>query len=459
MTTITHLASRALSFELDNDSKMTDTLSNCIVDSIGCALAGVTHPRYRELLALAPVNPSGAVLIGTNKRTEPSSACVVNGFATHVFDFDDDCYVGLHHPTTTVLPAMLATASSSCIDGRRFMTALGAGIDAQCLASLSWSDAAYEQGWWNTALLGGLGAAVASARLLGLGQHEMMHAMAAALTNAHGLKTAFGTDQKALGVGRSARAGYEAALLAQAGFTAPLNIFEATDGFLAARGLTSQGPPTADTIEATVSPLSVPGIAFKPWPVCNAGHAAIEAILELRASDKFKSHEVSSITVEVLPFVRKCLQYDRPRTPSEAQFSLPFALATAILSGGVTISDLDARNIERPDLVALMERVQVVVLDEVQGLSADISNREGARVVVRKTDGICLSSTIAIALGQTLRPLDSTGIDEKFLLNAAKTLSPRYAEQLLSSLRCLSDSLDIRRTFALCDPTACDVGR
>lgn len=448
MTTIDHLAHRALSFRLGERLSLSDSLTDCVVDAIGCALAGVGHARFGALLALAPAIPEGIPLIGTTRRTEPSFACMVNGFAIHALDFDDDSYVGLLHPTTTVLPAVLAAVANNCVDGQTFLTALGAGIDAQCVASLVWSDAAYDRGWWNTALLGGIGAAVATGRLLGLGPDQMKHAMAAALANAHGLKCSFGSDQKPLGVGLAARAGYEAAILARAGFTAPLDIFESADGFLGARGLISEGPPPRDAIETAISPIQVPGIAFKPWPVCNAGHAAIEATLTLRTAHNLEPDDVSHVVVEVLPFVRKCLQYDRPSSPAQAQFSLPFAVAAAILGPGPTLDDLEPGMFDRGELLALIDRVNIVVCDSVEDFADEPARREGARVSIKTTDGRCLSTSISIALGQTARPLGSKQIDIKFLRNAVRALSQTSAEKLLGSLRSLAGAPDVRSVLS-----------
>ncbi|KAA6485398.1 MmgE/PrpD family protein [Rhizobium rhizogenes] len=79
--------------------------------------------------------------------------------------------------------------------------------------------------------------------VLGYTADVSAHATVLAIASSFGMKRCFGSSTKALGVGLSARAGFEAAILAQSGHTGPFGILEDTRGLLTLRNVNAFSEP------------------------------------------------------------------------------------------------------------------------------------------------------------------------------------------------------------------------
>src|SRR5262249_16450321 len=196
-----------------------------------------------------------------------------------------------------------------------------------------------------TSTLGTIGAAAASARLLGLDRAETAHALAIAASEASGVKENFGTMVKPLHGGLAARNGVLAAQLARAGMTASANAIQGPQGFLAA--MDSESP----SIDAFAGDLGVrweildTGITVKLYPSCAATHPTLGAVLGLRREAGFGADDVDAIEVGVDPITPTVLLYDRPATALEGKFSMPFCAAAAVVDGRVGLETFDDRRL------------------------------------------------------------------------------------------------------------------
>ena len=160
----------------------------------------------------------------------------------------------------------------------------------------------FERGQHATSICGALGAAAASARLLGLDADGIAHALGIAVSMGSGVLEGnrAGGTVKRLHCGWAAQAGVTAALLASRGITGAPTAFEGRFGFY-------QAWLSGEFDEA---PLHAPGeweirrLHFKPYPANHFTHAAIDAAIALRDAG-LKPEDVESITVGVAaPAVR-----------------------------------------------------------------------------------------------------------------------------------------------------------
>ena len=104
--------------------------------------------------------------------------------------------------------------------------------------------------------------------------------VALAASMASGLRENFGTMTKPLHAGRAAENGVTAALLAEAGHTAALNILEARRGFFKAMA----GGYDESKISGRLGKpyfMQEPGISIKPYPSGSLSHPAQDLILDL----------------------------------------------------------------------------------------------------------------------------------------------------------------------------------
>ncbi|KAG5809304.1 hypothetical protein H9Q74_005685 [Fusarium xylarioides] len=122
-------------------------------------------------------------------RLDAQHAALINGIASHVHDYDDTHLDTIIHPTGPVASALLAVAEwRGSISGKQFVTALVAGIEAECKAGMAVWPEHYDVGWHITSTVGSIGAAVAVSKILDLSPTKTTHAIGLAATQVTGLR-------------------------------------------------------------------------------------------------------------------------------------------------------------------------------------------------------------------------------------------------------------------------------
>ncbi len=400
---------------LDLDSVPADVAGvakRCIADLVGVTLAGAADPLCRKTVGYVRQTsaPGGCTILGQREPTGPVGAALANGTAGHVLDFDDTSYTGIMHGSTVVFPAALAAVEHAGGDGRRLLEAFIAGSEVTYAIAMLAGTGHYFKGWWSTATFGVFGAAAAAARGLGLDEGETRMALAIAGVQASGLKAAFGTDAKPYMAGRAAAIGVEAALLAAQGLSGPADVIENDRGFLRLLNDGHAEPGGIDGLGA-VWRLVDPGIFFKQFPVCSAAHAAAQLMAALMETHALAAPDIAEVTCEVTPTVAISLVHDRPATPQEAQFSLPFALGSIMATGDIGISSLNAGVLAEPALRREMAKVTMIRDD---GLHTEAAP-EGARITIRTTDGRKVTGYLGEPRGMPGNPMSDEELHEKFL--------------------------------------------
>ncbi|MGP1615174.1 MAG: MmgE/PrpD family protein, partial [Pollutimonas bauzanensis] len=146
---------------------------------LGCAIGASQHEAGQAALAAVQVlEPSAqATVLGRKEKVDIAGAALINGITSHTFDFDDTHLKTIIHPAGPVCSALLALAEHTGASGRQLIDALIIGIDVSCrVGNMIYPDH-YDRGWHITGTTGGLGAAAACARLLGLGVEQTVMAL------------------------------------------------------------------------------------------------------------------------------------------------------------------------------------------------------------------------------------------------------------------------------------------
>src|SRR5262249_13793972 len=190
--------------------------------------------------------------------------------------------------------------------------------------------------------------------------------------------------------GKAAEVGIIAALLARRGFTGPRYVFEAPFG-----GFFSTYVPGEFDLSRLTKDLGqsfkIRENGYKPYACCRGVHAALDAALRLRQREGLAVDEIDRVRVAVPYEVQLMCGAARAESMLDAQMSLPFSLAVALVRGEVKLADYERRPIE-PAVQRLMERVDIRVDDRLENEAAivDIALRDGrtpsARVDIRKRD-------------------------------------------------------------------------
>ncbi|CAM3064186.1 hypothetical protein JHFBIEKO_3038 [Methylobacterium mesophilicum] len=352
-----------------------------LVDFLACALAGSTDPSLATLRGVFGDAPGRALVIGAAQPADPFLAALLNGHAGHVLDYDD-VHAGVRgHPTTVIVPALLAALGPDALPtADAFLAAYLVGLETMAHLGRAIGPAHYERGFHATATLGPLGAAAAVAHLCGFTPGTTAIALGLGATQAAGLRLQFGSDAKPLHAGLAARNGLAAARLAEAGLSGADDGLDGANGFLQAYGFGEAAPERV--LEDWGAPWQIvrPGLTLKAFPCCTAAHPVAVAGL---AFHREGIRDLARATIIFPPGGDAALVVRTPRTGIEARFSPEYILAAALVDGAVRIDHFDARPV-RPDLAALAARVERRHDPSARRLSSDPSTRF---VVVEITDG------------------------------------------------------------------------
>jgi 2-methylcitrate dehydratase PrpD len=296
----------------------------CIADFIALALAGSREPVVRILQADAVAEGAhpAATVLGHGRRFSLRQATLLNGTAGHALDYDDVALAMHVHPTTVLLPPLLALAEARRASGPQLLAAFVAAYEAAGMIGAWLGAAPYERGFHMTGTVGAIGAAMGAAYLIGLGEPATARALGLAATQAAGLKAQFGTMAKPLHAGRAAETGLLAALWAEAGLTGRADILEARQGFAETQ---SHLPDQAIVWDG----YQLDHNSFKFHAACFGVQGTIEAIAALRR-DGLRAENVATVRLTVNRAADRMCNIAAPANGAEAKFSLRFAAALAL---------------------------------------------------------------------------------------------------------------------------------
>ena len=330
-------------------------------DCIGVMIAGAGEPAPQLVRAmLAPAGGEATLLFGAGRASAPEAAWI-NGTAAHALDFDDVGQRG--HPSTVLVPAILAEAEAIGASGEAMIVAYAAGYETWAELVRREPDQHHNKGWHPTGMFGAIGAAAACASLRRLDAAQAAHAIALAASQSAGLMSNFGTMTKPFHAGRSAHAGVVSARLAEKGFTASLDALEHPQGFLSAVSPAGKADRESAIEAGSVWKLARDGLSVKKYPLCFCTHRALDGMLDLLRAGQLDAAKVCRVTVSTSPRYATILRNHAPQTGLEAKFSMEFAMASALIAGRAGLPELTDGFVRQPEVQDLMRRV-VVKVDE-----------------------------------------------------------------------------------------------
>lgn len=393
--------------------------SACIVDTVGCILAGsnseVRDPLKRFLDQDS--EPGNHVVAGSSARTSAARAALVNGTFGHALDFDDVLSMMPAHPSTVVLPALFAAAGDAT--GAEVLDAYVVGVEVGAKLGLGISNAHYRRGFHATGTLAIFSAVAALCRLLKVDEATLRATFSIASSMASGVRCNFGTMTKPFHAGWAAHNAVQALALARAGMTAHPSALEAKSGFVDAYG--TEQSDMARTVEGLANPFVFlsPGLALKKYPCIYALHRPIDALIDLHARLELNPENVDLIECRVAPGVFRPLLPKLPQTGLEAKFSMDYVLAVAAIDARYDLAAFEDAAASRPILRQLYRKVQKVEDPRCLGDERDAKSRSAGtlgfvEVTVRRTDGVGETVRVDKPRGSPEKPLTWDDLREKF---------------------------------------------
>ncbi|XP_029315599.1 cis-aconitate decarboxylase [Cottoperca gobio] len=422
-----------------NTTQLTDGVisrsKRMMLDTLGVGLLGTRTAVFNKALTYSQLFTSDdrSSVWGKSKTTlPPHYAAFVNGIAVHSMDFDDTWHPATH-PSGAVLPALLALAETlpSRPSGLDLLLAFNVGIEVQGRL-MRFSREAYNipERFHPPSVVGVMGSAAASAKLLCLSPAQCSHALAIAASSAGAPLANAATQTKPLHIGNAARRGLEAAQLARMGLEGNPAILDLNCGF----GVYYKNySPSEMTIPASSDfkwILEDQDVAFKRIPAHLGMHWVVDAALAARAKldntvGNFDLSQIRHVTLRVPP--SKYVNCPLPATEHQARHSFQFNASSALLDNKVTVSSFSETQINRPALKELLSKVLVETPKDNQ----PNFDKMYCEVEIETDQGQSYAARCDTFYGHWRRPLSQKDLVEKFSVNASSALCTEGVEGVI----------------------------
>ena len=430
-----------------------------LADSLACAL-GAYNTAAAQAVRRYAIEQGGcgdATIIGTDRKVPAGLAALAGGTMVRYLDANDIYVFSRGGPSghcSDGTPALLALAEKYGRSGEELLACLVASYELQGALAESFN-------FWDCGLHAETNVAwvvpIVAARLMGATPNEAVHACGLSVSAGTVLNTWLRPGHnvpmiKGVVVGLVLERALEAAGLAKLGVTATEDALETV--------FSSLGPLSASAIDPTYverlgNRWTTTRNMIKAYPAQLYTQAAIEAALRLYRNG-LRVVKVRKLSLHghrsVCGGVQGSPQAFAPTSQEAADHSTPYVMAMALLRGRLTSREYDGAPWERPEVKALMAKIELL-RDPERDRALDIEGILGVRLVVELTDGGVEEITVHQPRGHPDAPLSDAELLEKmtWLLEG---LAPADTPRLLLDLcNRLSTPQDVKELVETCHVT------
>lgn len=424
----------------------------CILDTLGVMLAGVpvTSSKIMADFVKGLGGKEESIIIGHRERVPSPHAALANGTAAHCLDFDDWHSKGAVHPGCIVVPAALALAERENVSGKDFLTSVLVGYEVMIRVGMGCLGTGFERGFHPTGTCGPFGAATSACKILGLNADKTANAFGLAGSQGAGLMEFQKSDGwvKRMHAGWAALGGVVSALLAKSDYTGPVTVLEGEYGFC--KAYSSKYDLNA-IVEKLGEEFELMNLQFKIYPCCSELFSSIDAALEIVRRHKIKPEDVEKVRVRSITIASKLCSEPRdrkcqPQTVVDAQFSLPYCVAAAIVKGKVSIAEYTDEAIKNPKIIGLARKVETIVDPELDKM---FPGQAPAIVEITTKSGEEYSYRVNNSKGTPADPLTEEELKDKFKTCAQQIFEETRVEKLISAIMKLEELKNIKELTEL----------
>ena len=432
-----------------------------IFDILACAAAGSSAAAVADVRGLAAEwggEPQASVLVFGDK-VPAHHAAWVNGAMAHARDYDDTHDAAVLHAGVSVVPAALAAAElAGGVSGADFIAGVAAGLETICRIGMATQIGIIESGYMYTSLFGHFAATVAAGRVLGLNESQMVNALGIAYSQAAGNHqvTRDAALTKRIQPGFAAKSALISVQMARRGIRGVQNTFDGEDGFLR---VYLHGRCDREVLRADLGQrFEFIELSYKPFPCCRFNHPAISAALSLRKAIDGQVNRIRQVRVGLnhQAYQAVCTPVEvrkAPRTVVQAQFSIPYNIAAALVDGAVGLEHFSDASLRRDDLLSLARKVDAAV-------DADIERQAGrnispVQIEIEMDDGTVHHARVDAPLGHPSLPMSEADFDTKArdcMRVAIRPLVADAAERLRDGVNRLAGMEDMRELIHVLAP-------
>ena len=455
-----------LSHDLDYQKLPEDVIERVkylLLDYLGVAARGSLSKSslpVHKMIRRQGWPADGIPIIGTDLKTIASFAALGNGIAAHSLELDEVVNAASLHPAVSVMSAALPVAYLSRANGQDLIAAIVAGYEATIKIGKALDPAAhYARGFHPTETCGTMGAAIATGKLIGLKEPAMLNALWIACSQAAGSMEFLsdGAFSKRFHAGWSAHSGVLAAQLAQEGFTGPETIIEGKFGFLHACSASSN---PEKILGGWGEPYEVMRTSIKPHACCRYKQGPIDCILTIMRENNLAPEDIDKVVLSVLKagfalVVDPWEQKLNPKSILDAQFSMAYGAAAAILYGRAFLDEYGADNINSSRIREMMQRIECV---EDADIEIGYPQRWAAKAVIWTKDSRKLDTRVDYPKGDPENPMTWEEVIDKFQRLTAPVFTVEKIEKIVTYVRNLEQESSLTRLLSIIDLSIKDEG-
>ena len=402
---------RATDKELSEEARR--QLKSRVLDSLGCAIGALGGEPMRLIgEQLADFGGAGRCTLIAGGRTAPDRAAFYNSALVRYLDFNDSYLAKGEtcHPSDN-LGSVLAAAEYANESGGTFLTALA--VAYQVLCRLSDTAPVRAKGFDHTTL-GSFALAAGVSRALGLDVEKTTNAIGMCGTAFNALRvtrTGLLSHWKGLAYPNAAFGCTHATFLAMRGISGPREVFEGNKGFMQSIAGQFEIDWSHEGLERVTRTI------VKKYNAEIHAQSALEGLLELKEQHGFSGADVDRVEIDIFDVAYHIIGGGEEgakttiRTKEEADHSLPYMAAVAILDGQVMPGQYRPERIQRADVQNLLRKVVVRPAEE---FSQIFPAEMPCRITVALRDGRALVNEKRDYEGFFTRPMGWETVVEKF---------------------------------------------
>jgi 2-methylcitrate dehydratase len=425
-------------------------MKHSILDSIGCAVLTTKEDCMRGVFAYAASigGAPQATVIGGGK-VPLALATLVNGSLVRAVDYNDhlaqDPNDGAKlggHPSDN-LAAVLAVAEWRNVSGTDVLTALLAAYElyGRVYRFLT-SDLP-----WDHSTAFGFSVPAAVARLLSLDADRAANAIAISAAQSATLgavRRGQLSHSKFLASALVSERAVQAALLAEAGVTGPMTVFEDSRGICA--GLFRRDDATDRLFAPPLGRHMIEGVTIKAFPGMDTSQAAIEAALTAVRGQRIRPEDIGAVELYLNdhPMTRHQASDPNRRAPTSretADHSFSYMVAVALLDGELTPRQFGEGRWFEPDVLDLMQKISISADPE---WARKAPGGFPCRLRLRKSSGEDILVEVPYATGHAHNKMSRAQVLEKFRRNVEGTLRDTRADEIISAVNALDEMSSVR---------------
>lgn len=400
-----------------------------ILDALACAIGAPDGEPIKMVRAqIEDFGGRGRCTLIGGGRTAPDRAAFYNSALVRYLDFNDGYLAKGEtcHPSDN-LGAVFAAGEYAHGSGKDLLTALAVAYQVQCRLS---DVAPVRAKGFDHTTLGSFAVASGVARALNLDQAQTANAIAISGTAFNALRvtrTGALSNWKGLAYPNTVFGALHATFLAMRGITGPSEVFEGNKGFMEAIA----GPFELDWSKENLERITQ--TIVKKYNAELHSQSTIEGVLELKQEYGFSAADIRQIDIEIFDVAYNIIgggeegEKITVHAKEEADHSLPYIVAVAILDDQVMPEQYLPERIECEDVQTLLRKVIVRPLDS---FSRRFPAEMPSRIQITLNNGQVLTKEKQDYEGFLTRPMGWNTITKKFEQLSEARIPPQLQREI-----------------------------